>query len=328
MAYTETEARGLVVEAGHRLLESGLIARTWGNISARVSETEFIITPSGMAYDTLRPDDLVRVNITDLSHEGKGRPSSEKGVHAAAYRLRGEVNFVIHTHQDAASVVSVTGRDVAGLNDPLLGARVPCAGYGLPSTKKLTANVEAALAAYPDSPAVLMKHHGTLCAGRDFDNAFAIADALEKACAAVIRDSAPVAARLTIPEALLAAGDAKCVVWAGGPAAVAVSREGRTLRPLLDDLAQIAGADVRCANPDPGDIARKLRGRNAVLVRGYGAICTGDTGSDAEAVRMIVEKGCRARLYAETVPGTRPLSPADAALQRLIYLKKYSKLKK
>ena len=46
MAYTEQEARKLVVEAGRRLLERGLVARTWGNISARVSDTNFIITPT------------------------------------------------------------------------------------------------------------------------------------------------------------------------------------------------------------------------------------------------------------------------------------------
>ncbi len=62
MAYTEREARKLVVEAGRRLLERGLVARTWGNISARVSDTHFIITPSGMAYDTMTEDQLVLVD--------------------------------------------------------------------------------------------------------------------------------------------------------------------------------------------------------------------------------------------------------------------------
>ena len=56
MAYTEQEARTLVVEAGRRLLERGLVARTWGNISARISEHRFVITPSGLAYETMTPD--------------------------------------------------------------------------------------------------------------------------------------------------------------------------------------------------------------------------------------------------------------------------------
>ncbi|MFC2662155.1 MAG: class II aldolase/adducin family protein, partial [Eubacterium sp.] len=57
MSYTEEEARKLVIEAGHRLLEEGLTARTWGNISARISDSEFIITPSGMAYEDLQPEE-------------------------------------------------------------------------------------------------------------------------------------------------------------------------------------------------------------------------------------------------------------------------------
>ena len=68
MGYTEEKARELVIEAGLRLLEEGLIARTWGNISARISEDQFIITPSGLAYETLEPEQLVKVNIMDCSY--------------------------------------------------------------------------------------------------------------------------------------------------------------------------------------------------------------------------------------------------------------------
>ena len=64
------EGKKAVIEAGHRLLETGLIARTWGNVSARISDTQFVITPSGRTYDTLTPDDIVVVNIDDCSYEG------------------------------------------------------------------------------------------------------------------------------------------------------------------------------------------------------------------------------------------------------------------
>ncbi|MBR6512201.1 MAG: class II aldolase/adducin family protein, partial [Clostridia bacterium] len=47
MAYKINEAKALVIDAGKELLESGLIARTWGNVSARISDTQFVITPSG-----------------------------------------------------------------------------------------------------------------------------------------------------------------------------------------------------------------------------------------------------------------------------------------
>ena len=97
MAYDVEEAKKLVVEAGKKLLETGLIARTWGNVSARISDTQFVITPSGRAYDTLTPEEVVVVNIDDCSHEGDIKPSSEKWIHAEAYKHHPLVNFVIHT---------------------------------------------------------------------------------------------------------------------------------------------------------------------------------------------------------------------------------------
>ncbi|MBR4429986.1 MAG: class II aldolase/adducin family protein, partial [Clostridiales bacterium] len=140
MYYSETEARKLVIEAGHRLLENKLIARTWGNISARISKEEFIITPSGKAYDRLSPSDLVKVRISDLSYTGSIKPSSEKGVHAAAYSLRSHVGFIIHTHQYYASAVAAECRSISS---------APCASYALPGTAKLRRNVEACIKSNP-----------------------------------------------------------------------------------------------------------------------------------------------------------------------------------
>ena len=110
MTAAEAQARAAVVEAGKRLLSRGLVERTWGNVSARVSGTHFVITPSGMAYETLRPQDLVLVDLRDRSWQGSRKPSSETGIHADAYRLRPEVGFVIHTHQPQASLCSTAGR--------------------------------------------------------------------------------------------------------------------------------------------------------------------------------------------------------------------------
>lgn len=185
MAYTETEAREKVIEAGHRLLETGLIARTWGNVSARISDTQFVITPSGRPYDTLKPEELVVVNVSDCSYEGDVKPSSEKGIHADAYRLRPDVNFVIHTHQVRASVVGAAGQNIDVIPEEyksLFGDCVPAAGYGMPSTDKLRKAVESCYESYPSSKAFLMTHHGAVCLGKDFDEAFELSDSLEALC--------------------------------------------------------------------------------------------------------------------------------------------------
>ena len=178
------QAKELVIKAGHELIASGLIARTWGNISCRISDTQFVITPSGRAYETLTPEEIVLVNIEDLEYEGEIKPSSEKGIHAACYKLRPEVGFVIHTHQVNASIVSALGNDinnVEGENAEVIGTNIPIASYGLPGTKKLRQGVIDAITR-SDSKAAVMAHHGAVCMGVDYDDAFNVAKRLEDVC--------------------------------------------------------------------------------------------------------------------------------------------------
>jgi L-fuculose-phosphate aldolase len=185
MAYSIQEAKELVVEAGKKLLETGLIARTWGNVSARISDTQFVITPSGRAYETLTPDDIVVVNIADCSYEGDIKQSSEKGVHADAYRLRPEENFVIHTHQIKASVVGASGMNIESIPEKytaLFGDCVPVADYGMQSTSKLRNAVAKAYEDYPKSKAILMKQHGAVVTGKSFEEAFEVVSELENLC--------------------------------------------------------------------------------------------------------------------------------------------------
>ncbi|MDR0884491.1 MAG: class II aldolase/adducin family protein [Oscillospiraceae bacterium] len=176
-----TEARAQVIAAGHRLKENGLIARTWGNISARVDDTHFVITPSGMDYERLTPDDIPLVEIATLAHEGNIKPSSEKGIHALVYKNRPDANFVIHTHQNDASMIAALSAgimDIAPDMRPRFGDCVPLGGYGLPGTKRLRRGVEKALAE-TSGHAVLMAHHGALVWGADADYAFETAAELE-----------------------------------------------------------------------------------------------------------------------------------------------------
>ena len=171
MFFAEKDARDLVIAAGKKLLDANLVSRTWGNISARISENEFIITPSGRDYGSLRPEDLVKVRMDDLSYEGAVKPSSEKGIHADAYLLRRDAAFVIHTHQFYASALSAEGKDL-----PF----APCAGYGLPGTGKLRKAVSASLAENPGIKAFLMEKHGALLLGESPEEAFALAEELEE----------------------------------------------------------------------------------------------------------------------------------------------------
>lgn len=192
MAYEIEEAKRLVIEAGKKLVETGLITRTWGNISARISDTQFIITPSGRAYETLTPAELVVVNIDDCSYDSIIKPSSEKGVHAAAYKHHPTVNFVIHTHQKAATIVGITGMEIRNVYNkykPVLGDKVPVAEYAMSTTNALHKNVEMCIMMNPGSRAIMLMNHGALCMGDTYEEAFELVDSLEKCCERVIKDN-------------------------------------------------------------------------------------------------------------------------------------------
>ena len=351
MYYSENEARKLVIEAGLRLLENKLIARTWGNISARISKDEFIITPSGKAYDRLTPDDLVKVRVSDCSYSGNVKPSSEKGVHAAAYALRSHVGFIIHTHQYYASAVAAECRTIR---------KAPCAAYALPGTTKLKKFVADAIKNNPYENMFLMARHGTLILGADMDEAFARAEELEKKC----KDLVEARVNLNAAEADKEFDTSKVNIKAlpfitvvSDPYIMKCCEKGKTVGSYIDDFAQIVGPDMQVVDCDEWAVERTLLGystnqtarglmgkvpmtgaldrmggqqpalnsaigRNAVLVKGVGAVCAGKTKSDAEAIAMIVSKNCAAACYTKYA---KPLGSIDARLQRYIYLTKYSK---
>ena len=72
----EKTLREQVAETGRLLLEKRLVARTWGNFSARLDETHFVITPSGLGYEQMIADDMVRFCLADETWEGTRKPSS------------------------------------------------------------------------------------------------------------------------------------------------------------------------------------------------------------------------------------------------------------
>ena len=186
MAMTESEARILVRDAGLKLVHEGLVARTWGNVSVRLDEERYVITPSGRDYDTLEPEEMVVVNLRTGDYEGHIKPSSERKVHAEIYRTRNDVGAVIHTHQTNASVVAAARREVPPILDDmvqLLGPNVRVADYALPSTDKM---VRACVKALKGRNAALMANHGAICVGRTLDDAFVACVVLEKACKAFI----------------------------------------------------------------------------------------------------------------------------------------------
>ena len=374
MTYSIEQAKEQIIRAGKELLDAGLIARTWGNISARISATQFLVTPSGRAYDSLKPEDIVLVNIAD-GKVPKGvetiKPSSEKGVHAAVYRQRPGVNFVIHTHQDYATAISILGRQFRLKNvkpeaKKVLGPFIPTARYALSSTKALESHVITSIRKYPQAKSVLLRNHGTVCMGADYDDAFAIARTLEEICRMKyeqligsdgLQDQTGSEAdqnrvfdrvlRREIHEEYdehyraFENGKTRFLIETSTPCIVRAASYGRDIKAYVDDLAQIAGTAIRCLPEDASEqaIAKALGSGacGAVLIRGKGAICAGGTEEDAEAVAILLEKGCMAALLAQKVKAgsddipdswkAKGVPKTGGKIEHIVYTQKYSKLK-
>lgn len=299
------EAKQLVADTGRELLAKGLVARTWGNISVRVDDTHFAISPSGLGYERMQKEDVPILNREDGTWEGNRKPSSEYKVHAAAFACFDDVNFVIHTHQDYATIVGLVGVDALEMTQEeqaLLG-KVCVAEYGLPGTDKLKENVADAYK--KGSKVVLMLHHGAVILGADKEDAMHKAEVLEAVCKRTI--------------------EKKCT--ADMNRALLEVAEQKNFRPQLDDIAQMVGCVIRVVEDDEAKIAKALSKADAVIVKGRGVV-TGDVDpDDREALIMLLGKSAVAKLYTQACGEKASLSLLDCTLMRLVYVHKYSKKK-
>ncbi len=321
----EAQAKQQVIQAGRELSVSGLIARTWGNVSCRLNEDYFAITASGRNYMTLTEEEVIRVKLSDLSYGSPIRPSSEKKIHQAVYQLKPEVGFVIHTHQDNASALSVMKADYFELDKPWegIGNRVFCAEYGPPGTEKLCQNTKKALKKSSGN-AVILKHHGALCFGRNYEEAFQAAYNLEQACGDYLK-------RLDARIISKNKGNTKelgqSILWSRSQVVLDFAEESRTMKPYLDDFAQIAGTKIKVLPKDQTRAEEAAARGKTVIVKGVGAFCTADTLEDAEALSMILEKNAMA-FFAAGKLGGKPINRRECIKMRRHYLHQYSKLAK
>ena len=110
--------------------------------------------------------------------------------------------------------------------------------------------------------------------------------------------------------------------------ALSVSRTCETVRPYVDDIAQIAGINIKCTPLSNQDkIKSLLKRRNAVLIKDEGSICADISLDDAIATAMITEKACRIHIQSRYLGGARAINIIESAFMRFIYIKKYSKIK-
>jgi L-fuculose-phosphate aldolase len=176
-----------VVEKGIEMLAINLTVGTWGNISCRVPGKDYVaITPSGMSYDALVPEDIVILDLRGNNICGTRKPSIELPLHLAIYNAREDVQAIVHTHSSYATAMAVAHKEIPGAIEDMVqivGGNVGVSEYALPGTEQLGTNTVKAL---DGRNAVLLANHGMVGVGRNLDEAFRVCQVVEKSAQIVL----------------------------------------------------------------------------------------------------------------------------------------------
>jgi L-ribulose-5-phosphate 4-epimerase len=186
-----TELKREAFEANLRLPEHGLIHLNFGNASAIDRRRGILaIKPSGVAYGSLKPSDMVLVDLEGKKVEGRLRPSSDTPTHVELYKGFGHLGGIVHTHSVYATAFAQAGKSI-----PVLGTtHADFFGGPIPVTRPMTKKevegryeIETGLVILErfgkldpsENPGVLVVHHGPFAWGKTADTAVDHAVAIE-----------------------------------------------------------------------------------------------------------------------------------------------------
>jgi L-fuculose-phosphate aldolase len=177
-AAADERRRRALIAACRELVRRGLTHGTSGNIGLRRDPERFFVSPTGMAYEALEPDDIP---LMDLGGRwfGRRRPSSEWRFHRDIFRGRPEVGAIVHVHSRHATALACTGRGIPAFHYMVAvagGSDIRCAPYFTFGTQALS---DAALAALEGRRACLLANHGLIALGCDLPAALALAGEVE-----------------------------------------------------------------------------------------------------------------------------------------------------
>jgi L-fuculose-phosphate aldolase len=177
-AATDAQLRASVVDACRELARTGLTPGKTGNVSVRRSGRQFFVSPTGLAYELIEPDDVPLVDL-DGRWFGRRRPSSEWRFHRDIVASRDDVRGIVHTHSPHATALACTGRGIPAFHYMVAaagGEDIRCAPFHPFGTQELS---DAALAALRDRNACLLANHGVIAVGATLAAAFALAADVE-----------------------------------------------------------------------------------------------------------------------------------------------------
>lgn len=172
------QLRDELIATARRMSELGLAPGTTGNVSVRTTRG-FVVTPSGMAYDQLRGDDAVAIDLDGTIRPGQRAPSSEWQLHRDILAARPDVRAIVHTHSLFCTSVSCLRRPIPAIHYMIVLAgsdEIPCADYATFGTAELAASVVRALGR---GRACLMANHGMVALGDSLAAALRLAADVE-----------------------------------------------------------------------------------------------------------------------------------------------------
>ncbi len=174
------ELRQAVIDTAQAMSASGLSPGKSGNVSARADAGgAMLITPTGVAYDALTLETIVRVEADGSCVPGQLLPSSEWHFHLAIYAARADAGAIVHTHSEAATALACTDRSIPAFHYMVAvagGRDIRCAPYATFGTSALAASAVAAL---DGRMACLLAHHGQIALGPSPAKALALAEEVE-----------------------------------------------------------------------------------------------------------------------------------------------------
>jgi L-fuculose-phosphate aldolase len=154
------------------LHERGFVAAMDGNLSVRLKNDRILVTPTCLSKGAMRPGDMVVVDLEGQRVSGRRNVTSEIGMHLLIYRLRRDVQAIVHAHPPTATGFAAAG---VALTEPLvcevvmdLGC-IPLARYGTPGTTELAQSLEPYV---PNYDAILMSNHGVVTYGDTLEHAY------------------------------------------------------------------------------------------------------------------------------------------------------------
>lgn len=172
--------REIIIEYGKKMLGAGLTRGTGGNLSIYDRNLGLMaITPSGIPYEEIEPEDVMIMKLDGTVVEGNKTPSSEHAMHEIVYQTREDVGAMLHVHSTFAVTLACLNEDLPAVDYMVAysrGRSVKCAPYASFGKPDLANN---AMKTMGTQNAVLLANHGMNVVGPDLPKAFAIAEQLE-----------------------------------------------------------------------------------------------------------------------------------------------------